>query len=84
MLIRKKLFKVITALLIICIFFSNKEISAYASFPQFKKGTTGMTLKDNDFYLLDENSDVKTGWQNYGGNLYYFSKKNGKMFVGIK
>lgn len=83
-LIGKKLFKIIIAFLIVCVFFLNKEISAYAAFPKFKKGTAGMTLKDNDFYLLDENSNIKTGWQNYGGNLYYFSKKNGKMFVGIK
>lgn len=60
------------------------NVDAKVKLPIFKAGTTGLTLKKNDFYLLDENSKVLTGWQNYAGNLYYFSKRSGKMFYGVQ
>lgn len=59
-------------------------LQAKAKKPQFEPGLTGIQKKENDFYLLDSDSILMTGWQNYGGNLYYFSKRTGKMFFGVK
>lgn len=58
--------------------------TARADIPEFDEGLTGIQKKETDFYLLDEDSNVLTGWQDYAGNRYYFSKKTGKMFFGIK
>lgn len=71
-------------LIILCLTFLLTPISVHAEKPAFAKGLTGIQKHANDFYLLDSDSKVMTGWQNHGGNLYYFSKKTGKMFFGIK
>lgn len=59
-------------------------VSSQAKKPVFETGLTGLQKKGEHFYLLDSDSKVMTGWQNYAGNLYYFSKKTGKMFFGVK
>lgn len=59
-------------------------VQAKVKKPKFEPGLTGMQKKGNDFYLLDSASKLKTGWQTYAGNLYYFSKRTGKMFFGVK
>lgn len=71
-------------LIILCLTVLLTPVSVYAKKPVFEKGLTGIQMHANDFYLLDSDSKVMTGWQNHGGNLYYFSKKTGKMFFGIK
>lgn len=85
--IRKKLLPFIISACLISLLGGSIECSAAkkkTKIPKFKQGLTGIQVRNNNFYLLDENSQLLRGWQNYAGNLYYFSQKNAKMFFGVK
>ncbi|MBP3270836.1 MAG: cell wall-binding protein [Ruminococcus sp.] len=60
----------------------NDENGAYYIVRSTHERAVGLKMINNSSYLFDENGILQTGWQEYGGNTYYFDKY-GTMLKGV-